>query len=252
MLTAKTEAERLAMNIPQISAHRVRVPLYEPFRISNGVVAEKESILVEVKTDRGVTGWGEASPMSGSFYSEDTPDSVWSALRERLIPFALDLGGINPPRYFENLRDFTGDAFAKAGLEGAVWDAYARSLNIPLYRLLGGSYKAIPSGLAVGIYDTVAELVERVDRYVADGYRRVKIKIQPDWDIEPVAALRERYPELALMVDANAAYTIRDLDIFRRLDDFDLMMFEQPLARGAHDESSELQQSVRTPICADE
>ena len=253
MVTVKREVEGARLRVARVALHHVRVRLVEPFRISNGSVAEKDSVLVELTTDRGVTGWGEAAPMSGSFYSDDTPDGVWRALRETLVPLALGEREIDAPHFFERLREVPGEAFAKAGLEGALWDAHARSLGAPLCELLGASAsRPVPSGLAVGIYDTVGELIERVERYVAEGYRRVKIKIQPGWDVEPVAALRARLPRLPLMVDANAAYALADAEVFRRLDAYDLMMFEQPLARGAHADSAELQRMVKTPVCADE
>jgi o-succinylbenzoate synthase len=252
MTTVRRETEGTRLRITRVALHRVRVRLVEPFRISNGTVAEKGSVLVEVTTDRGATGWGEASPMSGSFYSDDTPESVRRALCETLVPLALAAGEIDAPRFYERLREVPGEAFAKAGLEGALWDAHARSLGAPLCELLGASARPVPSGLAVGIYDTIGELVERVERHVAEGYRRVKIKIQPGWDVEPVAALRARFPRLPLMVDANAAYTLADAEVFQRLDAYDLLMFEQPLARGAHSEAAELQRQVRTPLCADE
>lgn len=242
----------MPLRLERVVLHRVRVPLKEPFRISNGSVAEKDCVLVEATTDGGVTGWGEASPMSGSFYSNDTPESVWRALGEKLIPLAFGVGEIDAPRFYEHLREVPGEAFAKAGLEGALWDAHARTAGAPLCELLGARPKPIPSGLAVGIYDTVGELVERVERHVREGYRRVKVKIQPGWDLEPVAAVRKRFPDVPLMVDANAAYTLREAEVFRRLDEYGLMMFEQPLARGAHADSAELQRQLKTPLCADE
>ena len=248
----KAIEEAAPLKLERVALHRVRVPLKEPFRISNGSVAEKESVLVEVTTDRGVPGWGEASPMSGSFYSADTPDTVWRALSETLVPLALGGSEIDATRFYERLRGVPGEAFAKAGLEGALWDAHARSLGVPLCEALGAVSKPIPSGLAVGIYDTVDELVGRVGRYVAEGYRRVKIKIQPGWDVQPVEAVRQSFPEVPLMVDANAAYTLADAEVFRRLDAYGLMMFEQPLARGAHSDSAELQRQLQTPVCADE
>jgi O-succinylbenzoate synthase len=125
-------------------------------------------------------------------------------------------------------------------------------VGLPLCELFGGRARPIPSGVAIGIYDRVADLLERVESYTAQGYRRVKIKIEPGWDIEPVAAVRERYPNLALMVDANAAYTIADAAVFRELDAYDLMMIEQPLGRDAHAEAGELQRQLRAPLCADE
>jgi O-succinylbenzoate synthase len=252
MVKATEEAGRAPLRVERVALHRVRVPLKEPFRISNGSVAEKDSILVEVTTDRGVTGWGEASPMSGSFYSDDTPETVWRALSVMLIPLALGERAIDAPRFYERLREVPGEAFAKAGLEGALWDAHARGLGLPLCEALGAGPRPIPSGLAVGIYDTTDELVERVGHHLAEGYRRVKIKIQPGWDFEPVEAVRKHFPGVPLMVDANAAYTLADAEVFRRLDPFGLMMFEQPLTRGAHADSAELQRQLETPVCADE
>jgi O-succinylbenzoate synthase len=150
------------------------------------------------------------------------------------------------------LRDIPGEPFAKAGLEGAIWDAHAQTAGVSLCELLGGNSRPVPSGVAIGIYDSLEELLERVGRYVAAGYQRVKIKIQQGWDLDPVVAIRERFPTTPLMVDANAAYSLADAQVFRELDRFGLMMIEQPLAREAHDEAAELQRLIRTPICADE
>jgi len=159
---------------------------------------------------------------------------------------------IDVRRLYEFMRVQPGDHFAKAGIEGALWDAYAKTVGVPLCELLGARARPIPSGVAIGIYDQVAELLERVERYIAEGYQRVKIKIEPGWDVEPVAAVRGRFPDLPLMVDANAAYTIADAAVFRELDAQGLMMIEQPLAREAHAEAAELQRQLRTPLCADE
>jgi len=125
-------------------------------------------------------------------------------------------------------------------------------MGLPLCELLGGRVTAIPSGVAIGIYDQVSQLLERVERYLKQGYQRVKIKIEPGWDIEPVAAVRARFPGVPLMVDANAAYTIADAAVFRELEKYALMMIEQPLGRDAHAEAAELQQELSTPLCADE
>ncbi len=242
----------LTITVKGIALHRVRVPLVEPFRISNGMVAEKEAILVEVMTGGGLVGWGEASPMSGMFYSGDTPETSWSTLTTSLVPAVLNIGEVSVPRFYESIRALPGDPFAKAGIEGALWDAYAKNLGVPLCELLGARARPIPSGVAIGIYDHVADLLERVERYTAQGYRRVKIKIEPGWDIKPVAAIRAHFPDLPLMVDANAAYSITEAAVFRELDTHRLMMIEQPLAREAHAEAGELQRQLRTPLCADE
>ena len=238
--------------VKSVVLHRVRVPLVEPFRISNGVVAEKDAILIELATEAGIVGWGEASPMSGSIYSAATPDSSWSALRERLVPSLLSAGQVNPATFFEDLREQPADQFAKAGLEGALWDAFANTRQRALCELFGIERRPVPSGVAIGIFESIDELIERVSRYVSEGYRRVKIKIQPGWDVEPVAAVRAQFPQLPLMVDANAAYTIDDLHLFRELDRFDLMMIEQPFATNAFAEAGELQVHLNTPLCADE
>src|SRR4029079_12850481 len=166
-------------------------------------------------------------------------ESAWSVLSDSLIPAALNAGEIDVSGFYEQMRAHPGDAFAKAGIEGALWDAYANTLQVPFGELFGARPRPIPSGVAIGIYDHVDELLERVARYTAEGYRRVKIKIQPGWDIEPVAAVRARFPDVPLMVDANAAYSISDAELFRKLDGYNLMMIEQPLAREAHAEAGE-------------
>jgi len=232
--------------------HRVLVPLREPFRISNGVIAEKDAILIELTTREGIAGWGEASPMSGSFYSSDTPDASWTVLKNQFVPALLSLSNVDAGRFYEFLREQPGDQFSRAGIEGALWDAYANTRRVSLCELFGIERRAVPSGVAIGIFDTREELIDRVQRYVGEGYQRVKIKIQPGWDIDPVVAVRAKFPDLPLMVDANAAYTIDDLQLFRELDRFGLMMIEQPLAANAIADAGELQAHLKTPLCADE
>lgn len=232
--------------------HRVRVPLVEPFRISNGVVAEKDAILIELTTSEGITGWGEASPMSGSFYSSDTPDSSWAVLKDQFVPALLSLSDVDAGGFYEFLREQPGDQFSRAGIEGALWEAYANTRGMALCELFGIERRPVPSGVAIGIFDTTDELIDRVRRYVGEGYQRVKIKIQPGWDVGPVAAVRAKFPDVPLLVDANAAYMPRDSELFRELDRFKLMMIEQPLAANAIAEAGELQAQLKTPLCADE
>lgn len=240
------------VSIKSIVLHRIRVPFVEPFRISNGVVTEKESILIEATTEGDVVGWGECSPMSGSFYSSATPETSWDALTRELIPQLLVLKRFEPKKLHHHLREMQGDAFAKAGIEGALLDLSARENGIPLYELLEIEHRPIPSGVAIGIFDTTEELLERVRLYVGHGYQRVKIKIQPSWDVEPVRAVREEFPHVPLMVDANAAYSLADKILFLELDRFELTMIEQPFAAEAIDEAGELQANLKTPLCADE
>jgi O-succinylbenzoate synthase len=224
-----------------IQLNWVQIPLHEPFRISNGAIAVKDAIVVQYR-EGGVTGWGEASPMAGAFYSQETPESTWSALEK--------LASADDPK--SALSGFEGENFAKAGLAGAILDRDLRACGVPLWQWLGSVNRPVPSGVAIGLYDTVEELLERVELFWGHGYQRVKIKIQPGWDVEPVRRIREKFPTIPLMVDANAAYQLSDLPVFRELDRFGLMMYEQPLGRHALDQTAELARAVRTPVCADE
>ena len=251
MSTSSTAATQ-SITIKSIVLHRVRVPFVEPFRISNGVVDEKESIIVEVVSEDGVIGWGECSPMSGSFYSTDTPDSCWQSLTEKLIPRLFELRAVRPHEIYRELRQLTADGFSRAGIEGALWDLYLKGRGISLCEALEIERRPVPSGVAIGIFDTVEELLERVHLYTQQGYQRVKIKIQPGWDVEPVSAVRENFSDIPLIVDANAAYSLADKKLLQELDRFGLMMIEQPLPAEAIDEAGELQAELKTPLCADE
>jgi O-succinylbenzoate synthase len=252
LLVRARHLRRNLVNIKSIVLHRVRIPFVEPFRISNGVVAEKESILIEAMSDDGVIGWGECSPMSGSFYSSDTPDSCWQSLTEELIPRLFELGAVKAHEIYQELRQITADAFSRAGIEGALWDVFVNGKGISLCEALGIERRPVPSGVAIGIFDSSEELLERVRLYVDQGYQRVKIKIQPGWDVEPVSAVRDHFPEVPLMVDANAAYSLADKQVLKEIDGFGLTMIEQPLAAEAIDEAGELQANLKTPLCADE
>jgi O-succinylbenzoate synthase len=239
------------MRLSAIRLHWVQVPLHEPFRISGGEVSIKDAILIEVEAN-GKIGWGEASPMAGSFYSQETPESTWELLRMQLVRSFLEHPELDPRRCFERLAEFPGEPFAKAGLEGAIWDLHARENCQPLWTMLGGRNRPIASGAAIGLMPTIPELLDHVAQFLREGYRRIKIKITPGADVELVRAIRKRFGDIPLMVDANAAYRLEDRPVFEELDRFDLMMIEQPLAPEALEEHAELQRRLRTPICLDE
>ena len=190
--------------------------------------------------------------MPGSFYSNDTPESTWQFLRRRLVPSFFENPVFDAKRLSEWLETFEGESFAKAGLEGAVWDLAANVAARPLWQMLGGSNCLIESGAAIGLMPTTKELLERVQKFLSEGYRRIKIKIEPGRDVELVRAIRQRFGDIPLMVDANASYTLEHTRIFEELDRFTLMMIEQPLARGAIAEHAEVQKRLLTPICLDE
>ena len=239
------------MQIDRITLTHVRIPLNEPFRISNGEVAEKDGIVCAVES-RGFTGYGESSPMAGSFYSTDTPESCWKQLVTQLGPAILG-------REFQSLDDASqwidqqpGSNFAKVGIETALWDIEAQRQGKPLHRLLGAERDHAESGLAVGLYDTQEQLLNTIAKYLPDGYKRVKIKICPGHDIELIKAVRARFGDIPLMTDANASYTLADLNIYQKLDEYGLKMYEQPLKTEALEDSAKLQSKIKTPICLDE
>ena len=238
--------------IDQAILRRVKVPMREPFRISNGVVSEKESIVVELHSGDHI-GYGEASPMSGSFYSGETPDTTWAALANDLVPNILSHPIQTPGAFAESLNEYAREPFARAGIEGAVWDLFATKHGTTIRELLGAPSGKIASGLAVGMYDSIDTLLNRIEHYLKDGYQRVKIKIAPGWDFEPLVEIRMQFRKIPLMVDANAAYNFDEhFDLLCSLEEFGLMMIEQPFAADALEETAELSHAIDTPICLDE
>lgn len=239
------------MRIERISLSHIRIPLIEPFRISNGVVEEKDGIIVGVHAG-GIDGYGEASPMAGSFYSSETPESTWNDLCDTIVPRLLRDRPEGVERVNGILDQIGGNPFARAGVETAFWDVEGQRSGLPLFRMLGGEREEVECGLAVGIYPSVPEMLRVVERYLSDGYRRLKIKIQPGWDVEALRAVRGEFGDIALMVDANCAYRVTDLEHLRRLDDFGLMMVEQPLPKDDLEGHARLQAAMATPVCLDE
>lgn len=239
------------MKIDRITLTHVRIPLVEPFQISSGEVSEKDGILVGVHSE-GVVGHGESSPMSGSFYSEETPESAWDCLVQALIPRVLRKNPDSVEGVNTIVNEVPGNFFAKAGIETAFWDLDALRCKMPLCQALGGERAQVESGLAVGIYPTIGKLLSAIERYLVEGYKRVKIKIQPGWDIEPLLAVRGEFGRIQLMVDANCAYSQNDLTHLQALDDFELMMIEQPLAKDDLEGHAKLQGMIKTSVCLDE
>jgi O-succinylbenzoate synthase len=237
--------------IHRITLTHVRLPLHEPFRISNGEISEKDGIVVAVEAD-GLTGFGESSPMAGSFYSAATPASCWEELVTQLAPAMVGRAFASLDEASAFVDALPGGNFAKAGIETALWDLEARRRAMPLHRLLGATRDEAESGLAVGMYDSTEQLLETIARYLPDGYRRVKIKVCPGHDVALVRAVRERFGDIALMCDANASYSREHLPVYQELERYGLKMYEQPFAAGALEDSVALQRVVRTPVCLDE
>jgi O-succinylbenzoate synthase len=258
-IRSHTGVVSMSDTIDRVGLTHVQIPLKEPFRISGGGVTIKDAILVTVESPSGL-GLGESSPMSAGFgYSADTPEGCWDDLVETIVPSLLgrSIGSV------EDIASLTSgwgatSRFAVAGAETALYDLLAQARHTSIAGLLGVSAEqaslGIESGLAVGLYPTVVELLRTIETHLVEGYRRVKIKISPGNDLELVRAVRQHFGDVPLMVDANAAYSLTDesLETFRALDDFDLLMIEQPLAIRDLAGLSRLQSELTTPICIDE
>ncbi|HTP90065.1 MAG TPA: o-succinylbenzoate synthase [Bryobacteraceae bacterium] len=228
----------MGTGIDRIVLREIRMPLVRPFETSFGRTSERRIVLVEVRSE-GLSGWGEVTCSEEPFYNEEWTDSAWLILRD----FATTgrASGIR------------GHRMARGGLEAAMCDLEARRNGVPLWQQIGGgARREIPCGVSIGIQESVDELLRRIETEVTAGYQRVKIKIKPGWDVNVVNEVRKRFPRTPLMADANSAYTLADADHLRRLDDFYLMMIEQPLAHDDIIDHAELQAKLATPICLDE
>ena len=240
--------------LAQIALREIRLPLREPFRISSGVVHERRIALLELRDADGAVGWSECVAFEEPFYSPDTIDTAWLAITRWIAPRVLGRAFAHPRDVFPALeRDFRGHLMAKAAVEMGMWVVAAEREGVPLARLLGGTREAIETGISLGIQRSPEALVERARAALAEGYRKVKIKIQPGADVEYVAAVREALgPGAPLMADANNAYTLADAEHLARLDGLGLMMIEQPLAWDDLVQHAELQRRLATPLCLDE
>lgn len=229
----------------------VEIPMTEPFRISSGEVTSKESVVIRIERD-GTAAFGEASPMAGGFYSSETPSSSLDFLIRKAIPDMVADGSFRPEFIANRVENESGERFAWAGLEGALCDLQVQEEGSSFAAFLGCDIHPIQSGLAVGIYPEIDLLLQASARYLEAGYKRLKIKIEPGWDIEPLQAIRETFGDIPLMVDANAAYADEHFPIFDRLDDLGLLMIEQPLAEANIEGHVLLQSRLETPVCLDE
>ena len=239
------------MRIDRLELRLCRLPLVSFFETSFGRSYDRTFLLVRLEGD-GHEGWGEAVAEANPYYSSETTETAWHIitgfLASRLLGHRFD----HPRDVFDALRPVRGHNMAKACLEMASWDLYARTKGQPLARLLGGTRPRIASGVSIGIQDSLDELAAKIERELAAGYQRIKIKIKPGWDIAAVDMVRNRFGNVPLMVDANAAYTLGDADHLARLDAYSLMMIEQPLDYDDVSDHAELQRVLKTPICLDE
>ncbi|HEU4355546.1 MAG TPA: o-succinylbenzoate synthase [Actinomycetota bacterium] len=237
--------------VRSIELRLVALPLVRPFRTSFGVETDKVCILARVETD-GAHGWGECVTGADPGFSEEFNEGAWFALREFLAPRLFRAGDLEPTTVETAMAGVRGNPMAKATLVNAFLDAWLRERGGSLAAYLGAERERVECGVSVGIADSTEALLRQVAGYLAEGYRRIKLKIEPGTDVERVEAVRSAHPDILLSVDANAAYTLDDVEIFRELDTFGLLMVEQPLHHEDLVEHAALQRRIRTDVCLDE
>jgi O-succinylbenzoate synthase len=237
--------------IKEIEMRELRMRLLYPFETSFGSTQDRHVILVQV-SDGIHAGWGEVTAAEGPFYSYETWETAWHVLRDfvvrRVVGKQLEEAG----EFGSLVRGIRGHNMAKAGLETALWDLEARIKSLPLWKMLGGTRDRIDCGVSIGIQPSIDQLLAKVDAELKAGYRRIKIKIKPGWDVEVIRQVRSAFPDIRLMGDANSAYTLADVDVFKKMDRYNVMMFEQPLHHEDIIDHAELQKQIETPICLDE
>ena len=243
--------EALLVKIESVVLREIRMPLVHPFETSFGRTTDRRILLVEVESE-GVTGWGECTAGEHASFCEESTDTAWTVLVQELIPALLRAEINSPGSCPKAMGHVRGNRMAKAALENAVWDAESQQAEMPLAELLGGTRKVIVCGVSLGMEPTVEQLIDRVEAELAAGYRRIKLKCKPGYDVELFEAVRTRWPNILLSCDANASYRLKDQEHLRSFDGFHLLMIEQPLWYDDFYFHSVLQRRLETSICLDE
>jgi o-succinylbenzoate synthase len=239
------------MFIKKIEMRELRMRLLHPFETSFGSTQDRHIIVIKV-TDGAHAGWGEVTAAEGPFYSYETWETAWHVLRDYILPRVAGKEIAEAHDIEAFVGGIRGHNMAKAGLETALWDLRAKNENTALWKMLGGTRERIDCGVSIGIQASIDKLLAKIDTELKAGYRRIKIKIKPGWDVDVVRQVREAFPDIRLMGDANSAYTLADVEVFRKMDRYKLMMFEQPLHHEDMIDHAELQKQIETPICLDE
>ena len=239
------------MKIEAITLREIHMPLVHFFETSFGRTYSRRILLTTVHCE-GVDGWGESVVGEDPFYSSEWIESAWPTMKHYLIPALLGKkieSARECPALFAKVR---GHRMAKAGLENAIWEVEALQKNLPLWKLLGGTRTEIPCGVSIGIQDSVEQLLDKIQTELAAGYRRIKVKVKPGWDVNVLEKIRSRWADITLSCDANSAYTLDQVEHLRKFDQFHLLMIEQPLWNDDIYYHARLQKELRTSICLDE
>ncbi len=241
------------LKLEKIELREIEMPLKTPFETSFGVTTKRRIVIIRVFDKGGATGHGECTAMEHPFYNHETVDSSWAIISQYIAPILASAQLSAASEVGDALSAIRGNRMAIGAVETAIWDLEAKLLGKSLWRHLGGTRNEINCGVSIGLQKSPEFLVERVAAEIESGYQRIKIKIKPGQDIELVKAVRQEFPNIALSVDANSAYFLeRDAGMLRELDEYGLLMIEQPLAAGDLLDHAKLQQSLKTPICLDE
>jgi o-succinylbenzoate synthase len=239
------------MKAEAITLREIRMPLVHFFETSFGRTTERRILLVAVDSE-GVTGWGECVAGEGPFYCPEWIETAWVTLRDFLAPMVVGRALDKASDCVPLMARVRGHEMAKAVLENALWDAEGKQRQEPLWKLLGGTRRQIPCGVSIGIQDSVGQLLQKIETELAAGYQRIKVKIKPGWDIDILREIRKRWPGILLSCDANSAYNLDDVEHLRALDEFRLLMIEQPLWSDDFYYHAKLQREIKTDICLDE
>lgn len=239
------------MKIDRIEIRIIRMPLRERFVISSGAWTDRSVFLVTLHAE-GLTSWGEVVAAEDPSYSYETTETAWHVIRDYLAPAMVGKDFGSPAEMMAAAGWVRGHRMAKAGLEMAAWDLWARSNGVSLAQEVGGEREAVAVGVSIGIQPDDDALLRKVEGHLEEGYRRIKIKIKPGRDVEMLRGVRTRFPEAKLMADANSAYSLADVDRLAAMDELDLMMIEQPLAHDDIRDHARLQERLATPVCLDE
>lgn len=247
------------MNINRIELRKIFLPYVSVFETSGWREDGSHAIIVRIDASgdasgdtNEVTGWGESPVGRNPFYNEENTDTAWAIQRDYLLPMLMDKPIEQPQDVPTRLAKVRGNRMAKFGLESALWDLFGRATGTSVAAMLGGTRDRVPVGVSVGIQKDIDALLQTVSDYLDDGYGRIKLKIRPGWDVEPTRAVRERWPDLPLQVDANSIYHLSDAAHLAQLDEFDLLLIEQPLAHDDIVEHAKLKPQLQTPLCLDE
>jgi O-succinylbenzoate synthase len=239
------------MKIEMIVLREIRMRLKAPFETSFGVTQDRRILLVEAVAN-GASGWGEVTTVESPSYNSETTDTAWHIISDFIVPrlIGADLNKAADAAIL--LSAIRGHQMAKAGVENALWDAESQLKRVPLSKLLGGTLNEIACGVSLGIRENPQSLVRKVEEELRSGYQRIKLKVKPGKDLDFVAAVRKEFPQIRLSVDANSAYELKDANHLKELDQFDLLMIEQPLQWDDIHSHAKLQEQIRTAICLDE